>query len=185
MTMQALPKQPEAWRPTPGYSAAALREDSEAKALKAINDASDDYWADWHRDCDSLMVLMYPTPRPAERLVRYQNKPVQEMPPVPPMVGADEKGEPVLIEQPQPMPTGSWMGQKIDFPEDYSEDMRDWVQLEPVSPRRDQVQREIAGLEMYMAAEEAAMSAPPALPALPPPTSGIVEDLPDVQWSGA
>lgn len=182
MTLQALPKQPEAWRPSPGYSAAALREQSEAKALGAINDAAEDYWTQFWHDCDALMLMEYPTPPPAQRLVRWQNKPTQELPPVPPApMVTDDKGTVEMIEQAQPPLTGSWFGQKIDFPKDYEADMQDWVQLEPVSMRRDQVLREVAGLEM-MALAQQQMTAPPALPAPEPATSGVVEKLPDIGW---
>lgn len=183
MTMMALPKQPEASRPSPGYNAAALREESEAKALTVLNDGADAYWEGFWHDCDALMLLEWPTPPPAKRLVWYENKPTFEQPPVPPLAMTDKKGAVEMVPQPQPPATGSWMGQKLDFPEDFYADIKDWVQLSPTSFRRDQVLREIAGAEMQQAAQQA-MAAPPALPPLAPPTSGVVEKLPDVKWGG-
>ncbi len=182
MTLQALPSQPEVWRPTAGYHLAALQEDSQARSVSVAEKSCDEYWEEWWAKCDKLMVMQVPTPPPAGRLVRYQQKPVFEAPPVPPMPMADAKGQVQLMEQPQPPLTGSWSGQKIDFPQDYADDMQDWMKLEPVSLRRDQVLRELAVFEMQMAGE-AGMAAPPALGGLPPATSGVAGDLPALPWS--
>lgn len=176
--------QPVVWVPSGGYHLAAVRDlESEAKALGIIEDASEEYFEGFWRDNDRLMLQMYPTPDPEARKLRYNAKPVQELPPVPPAVMADEKGEPVLVEQPQPPLTGSWSGQKIDFPQDYADDMADWIKLEPTSMRRDQVLREIAVIEAMIAGQQG-MTAPPVLPAQAPATSGVVADLPDIGWSG-
>jgi hypothetical protein len=182
MTLQALPTQPTVWRPDAGYLAAACREQSDAHALSIIQEAADGYWGEefWPQ-CDKLMLLEKPTPPPAQRLSWYQLKPVQEAPPVPPVPVQGPKGEVQLAPQPQPPRTGSWMGQKIDFPNDYQHDMEDWAKLEPVSLRRDQVWREIATLEMMAAGQQGMTQPPEALPQLPP-TSGEPGPLPPIPW---
>ncbi len=181
MTLQALPTQPEVWRPSPGYHCAALQEDSKARAVSTVEDEADEYWKEWWQKCDRLMKLQVPPPNPAGRLARYQNKPVQELPPVPPLPTLDAQQKVVMVEQPQPPRTGSWTGQKIDFPRDFEDDMDDWVQLEPVSPRRDQVWREVAMIEM-MAMGQMGMGQPPEMLPMPEPTSGVAGDLPAPAW---
>ncbi len=181
MTMRALPTQPEAWRPTAGYYLAAVNEVSAARAVSVSNEAIDEYWKGFWEQCDALMLLEKPTPPPMLRLAWYQQKPVQELPPVPPLPMQGPKGEVQLIEQPQPPKTGSWMGQKIDFPNDFAHDLEDWIKLEPVSLRRDQVLREMAGLEMLATAEQGLGGAPQALPQQPP-TSGVTPELPPLPW---
>ncbi len=182
MTLQALPSQPEVWRPTGGYHLAALQEDSQARSVSVAEKSADQYWEEWWAKCDKLMAMQVPVPPPAQRLVRYQQKPVFEAPPVPPMVMPDAKGQPQVMEQPQPPLTGSWSGQKIDFPSDFQHDLMDWMKLEPVSLRRDQVLRELAVFEMQIAGQQG-MAQPPALAGLPPPTSGVAGDLPELPWT--
>ncbi len=181
MTLQALPTQPTVWIPTVGYHCAALQEDSKARSISAVEDGSDEYWDEWWAKCDSVMRMQVPHKPPLERLARYLNKPVMEAPPVPPQAMLGPKGEVQLIEQPQPPRTGSWLGQKGDFPQDFAEDMTDWVQLEPVSMRRDQVMREIAGFELLMAGQQG-MAPPPELTQAPP-TSGVADELPALPWT--
>ena len=182
MTLQALPSQPEVWRPTGGYHLAALQEDSQARSISVAEKSADQYWEEWWAKCDKLMAMQVPLPPPAQRLVRYQQKPVFEAPPVPDLIVPDAKGQPVAQPQPQPPLTGSWSGQKIDFPNDFQHDMMDWMKLEPVSLRRDQVLRELALFEMQMAGQQG-MAQPPSLAGLPPPTSGVAGDLPPLPWT--
>ena len=181
MTLQALPTEPVVWRPNAGYYLAAVREISDARALQVLQEAADEYWAEFWRKCDKLMLLEKPTPPPMQRLAWYQAKPVAELPPVPSMPIAGPKGETQLVQQPQPPKTGSWMGQKIDFPNDYEHDMEDWIKLEPVSLRRDQVWREVAGLEMLAAGQQGLSQPPEALPQQQP-TSGVPGELPPLPW---
>ncbi len=185
MTLQSLPSQPVAWIPTAGYDLASVAVlISPARAVAVENEAIDEYWASWHKQCDELMLLEYPTPPPIQRLAHYQQKPVHELPPPPPMVQPDAKGQPVLVQQPAPPRTGSWSGQKISFPRDYDEDIQDWIKLEPFSLRRDQVLREIAMLEMLSAGQQG-LAAPTSEAPLPQaaPTSGVTPDLPPLPWS--
>ncbi len=184
MTLLALPKAQEVWRPSPGYLLAGVQDTQSAeKSQKVAVKAADKYWEEWWAKCDATKKRQVPPPPPAGRLARYQNKPTMEAPPVPPLPTLDAKQQIVMVEQPQPPRTGSWAGQKVDFPKDYEHAMADWIQLEPISPRRDQVLREIAGIEIMMTAEQG-MAEPPAV-GLPPPTSGVAGELPELPWSGA
>lgn len=182
MTMRSVGNVQAVWQPSAGYHTAALAEGSQADAVKAVQDGADEYWADFWERCDSLMVLMVPKPGPAERLHVYRNKPTQEQPAPPPQMSVDAKGKPVMMQQPPPPPTGSWLGQKTQFPLDYAADLEDWISLEPLSLRRDQVLRELAVIEAVQTGQMG-MSAPPAL-SLPPPTSGVAENLPAIKWEG-
>lgn len=170
---------PTVFLPSAGVCLAKLvRRASQAEAVSVQYGAIDKYWAEYMDKCDQLMEAMYPTPVPADRLRIYQNKPITVAPPPPPML--DAKGLP-MPGPPAPPPPASWHEQRARFPLDFRDQMKDWVQLEPVSVRRDQVMRELAALDIQeeMAQANTAMSAPPLQQ---PPAFSDAAAPPPEQW---
>ncbi len=74
MTLQALPTQPVAWRPTAGYYLAAVNEVSPAEAVRVSNEAIDEYWKGFWEQCDALMLLEKPTPPRPSRWTRRRKR---------------------------------------------------------------------------------------------------------------
>lgn len=119
------------------------------------------YWEEWWSKVLRLAKQQVPTPPPVMRLRLYQNKPTLVMPPLPTVDPATGQ---VLVDQ-TPLP-GSWHEEKTTFPKLFDEDLQDWIKLEPVSVRRDQVLRELATIEA-LETGQGAMENPPELPQPP------------------
>lgn len=182
MTLQRLPQEQTVWIPTAGYHLACLEND--AARQRTLDEAWDEYWKDYWQRCDDWMQEVYPKPPPNWRLAFYHRKPV-EPPPLPPPVVDPKTG--AVVQQPAPAPSASWHEQRARFPDDFQDDMADWVQLEPVSVIRDVVLRQLAVIDALETGQQAmsgggtfplqgnpppAFSPPEAPPALPWPPAG-------------
>lgn len=169
--------------PTPGYHIASLIDLQETHwAAQIVADVIKEYWETWWASRDEVMLDMVPKPNPATRLSIYQNKP--SLPPLEPGPVDPATGQPLVDPQtgmpvPGPRPMASWYDQRKTFKNDYDADMADWVQLEPNSPRRTQVMRELAGQDLQ---DTATQAQGPAQLTQAPPFSPTPRAAPPQRW---